>query len=162
MGIKKNTKKSTIILRMPSHSLPVHRFMHLHVTLSPVSALHSPADIHKYPNACTLLHVCAHAQHRLSALGCQGVCASCCDDVIKSEQWGRPAYKHRKWCPDRRPADTHTHTIAHFSSHSTGYTVYVNDDVCISSLWSKVNLGSKAASDGFISSQANFSIFNAN
>lgn len=30
------------------------------------------------------------------------------DDVITSEQWGRPAYKHRKWCPDRRPGAAHT------------------------------------------------------
>lgn len=48
------------------------------------------------------------------------------DDVITSEQWGRPAYKHRKWCPDRRPADTHTHT------HITPVTqlYYIHKDWC--------------------------------
>lgn len=59
------------------------------------------------------------------------------DDVITSEQWGRPAYKHRKWCPDRRPADTlaHTHTLL----QSFNSTIYIKTDAFITTLSSKLN-----------------------
>lgn len=101
----------------------------------------------------TFVHLCAHTHFHMhvdmntrSLLKAGGACAlPAAGDVMRSEQWRRPAYKHRKWSPDPRPAHARrpTHTVSNtsltlrlhsvcqtstcvsFSPSSTFYPVYI-------------------------------------